>query len=324
MNRRAFLATLAAAPILLRDDPEAFAQRLGGTPLALVTADTEAQVLAVHLGTGSVYKRIPTLAGPRSIETVGSTGAALVAHTAEGAITLVDARTLLVRRVLRGFEEPRYTAAKPGSRWAYVSDSARRQVVVVDVLDGHIAGRVSVPGPARHLSIAPNGRFLWVALGSKAARVAVVDLSRPASPRVARTFAPPFLAHDVAFQPGSSRVWLTSGDRRELAVYDARTGRLVRRLDGDAPPQHLAFAAGFAYVTSGDDGTLAVHSLSSGVVVRTTRVPPGSYNVGEGWGVVFTPSLARGTLCVLDRHGRLRAQVRVAPSSHDACFLVSA
>ena len=29
--------------------------------------------------------------------------------------------------------------------------------------------------------------------------------------------------------------------------------------------------------------------------LRTTRVPVGSYNVQEGWGVVLTPSLSRGT-----------------------------
>ncbi len=323
MDRRSFLATLAAAPILLRTDPEAFAARLGGTPLALVTADEQSEVLAVHLGTGRVYRRLPTAPGPRSIETVGWTSGAIVAHTTEGALTLVDGRTLQTRRVRGRVEEPRYTATRLGLPYAYVSDSARGEVVVVDVAAARIVGRAPVGGPARHLAVARHRRELWVVLGSQASEVAVLDLSRPTRPRLVRTIEPPFLVHDVGF-PGNERAWLTGGDRNELAIYETRTGRLLRRLDADAPPQHLAFAAGRAYVTSGADGTLRVHSLSDTRVVRSARIPVGSYNVSSAWGVVFTPSLDRGTLCVLGQGAGIRWQRRLASSSHDACFLVSA
>ena len=55
--------------------------------------------------------------------------------------------------------------------------------------------------------------------------------------------------------------------------------------------------------------------------LRTTRIPSGSYNVQAGRGFVLTPSLATGTLTVLDRAGRLLHEVSVGRSSHDACFL---
>jgi hypothetical protein len=67
-----------------------------------------------------------------------------------------------------------------------------------------------------------------------------------------------------------------------------------------------------------------VQSLRDGHVLRTTAVPVGSYNVQEAWGWIITPSLERGTLCVLDPRGRLRHRVQVARSSHDACFVMSA
>ena len=57
--------------------------------------------------------------------------------------------------------------------------------------------------------------------------------------------------------------------------------------------------------------------------MSVTPVPVGSYNVQQGWGMVLTPSLERGTLCVLRRSGRIAHQLRVARSSHDACFVVS-
>jgi hypothetical protein len=55
-------------------------------------------------------------------------------------------------------------------------------------------------------------------------------------------------------------------------------------------------------------------------LLQTTRVPVGSYNVQYAAGRVLTPSLSRGTLCVLDARGRVRSETRVAPSSHDACL----
>jgi DNA-binding beta-propeller fold protein YncE len=324
VNRRAFLLTLAAAPVLLRDDPAAFARRLGGTPLALVTADEEGHVIAVELGggLGRVYTRIPTLAGPRSIQTVG--GSVVIAHTSEGAVTLLDAVTLKTRKLLRGFEEPRYTAGSRDGRYAYVSDSGRAEVVVVDLPAARIVTRIPVGGPARHLSSVHATGELWVALGTKAERLAILDLANTRRPRLVRTVDPPFLAHDVGFQGSRARVWITSGAEHALAIYDARTRRLVRRLPSGAPPQHVTFSRGAAYVTSGDDGTLRVHSLSSGKVVRTSHVPIGSYNVQEAANLVLTPSLARGTLCVLDRRGRIVKEERVASSSHDACYVFAA
>jgi len=58
--------------------------------------------------------------------------------------------------------------------------------------------------------------------------------------------------------------------------------------------------------------------------VRTTRIPKGSYNVQHAFGSVLTPSPSEGTLCLLDARGRVRRRVRVAPSSHDACFAMIA
>jgi hypothetical protein len=66
-----------------------------------------------------------------------------------------------------------------------------------------------------------------------------------------------------------------------------------------------------------------VLSLKDGHVVRTTEVPKGSYNVQEAFGWIVTPSLDRGTFCVLDATGRLVRRVQVSLSSHDACFVMT-
>jgi DNA-binding beta-propeller fold protein YncE len=310
MNRRQFV--VGAASLVLVPRALANAHR----PVVLVTADEESRLVAVELATGRVLRHVRTLASPRSIETVG--GTAVVAHTEAGAVSLV--RDFGVVSVLHGFVEPRYTAAHPDGRHAYVTDAARGDVVVLDVVRGVELARERVGAHARHVTISPSGRTLWVALGSKAEQIAIVDLANRANPRLARTFRPPFRAHDVAWAPDGRHVWVSSGDRQELVVYDARTGRVLARPSGDWPPQHVTFAGARAYVTSGWSGTVRVHRVG-GAELRRNPVPVGSYNVEYADGRVLTPSLGHGALTVLDDAGRTLYRAQVARSSHDACVV---
>src|SRR4051794_30104858 len=129
MDRRTFLLGLAAVP-------------LGASParrppaLALVTADLESRIVALDAASGALVAHVPTLPAPRSIEAVGGGDTALVCHTQSGALSLVDAGTLKVRTELGGFSEPRYTAAAPDGRHAYVTDAKLGQLVVVDLVRG--------------------------------------------------------------------------------------------------------------------------------------------------------------------------------------------
>ena len=157
--------------------------------------------------------------------------------------------------------------------------------------------------------------------------LAVVSLAEPRRPRVVGTVRPPFLAHDVGFTPGGRRVWVTSGDRGRIAIYEARNGTLVRTIAADAPPQHVTFMGDLAFVTSGDDGVLRVHALD-GRRLRSAAVPPGSYNVQCSWDErrarrwILSPSLSAGTLSTFSPTGAPIDELRVARSSHDACFIV--
>ncbi len=297
MDRRQFLLAAAAAPVALR---------LGRTaaPLAYATADTESHVAVVDMGSGAIVRRIETLPSPFSIERVGET--AVVAHTVSGRLTIIG------RHVVDGLGEPRYTAAAPDGRHAFVSDSGHKELVTVDVLRGAIVGRVKLSQWPRHLSLAPDGRTLWVSLGTAANRIDVVDVSDPLRPRLTRSVKPPFLAHDVGFAP-SGRVWVTSGASSSISAH----GHL---LPAGSAPQHVTFLDGRAFVTSGADGTLRIYDERTAKLLTTTRIPVGSYNVQFAAGRILTPSLDRGTLCVLDVSGHVREQVRVAASSHDACL----
>ena len=291
MDRREFLIAAAAAPRALRRPQPA---------LAYVTADLESHVAVVDLDRGAVVRRIPTRPAPRAIERVGESY--VVAHTAIGEVSVLG------RHVLDGFEEPRYTAAAPDGRHAFVTDSGRADLAVVDVVRGLVVTRLKLRLWPRHLTISPDGKTLWVGLGTASEELAVVDVADPRRPRLTGTVRPGFLAHDVGFAP-DGRVWVTAGEARTIAVYER--GAFHLRPAGSAP-QHVSFLGGRVFVTSGDDGTL---QLLDG---RRTGVPVGSYNVQHVGRRIVTPSLNAGTLCVLDTRGRLLHRVRVASSSHDA------
>jgi hypothetical protein len=313
MDRKAFVAGAAALVVA----PRALA-RMSGRQLALVTADEEARLVAVELPSGRIHRYVGTLPKPRSIESVGPM--AVVAHSEIGAVSIVRGATLEVEHVLRGFGEPRYTAGHPDGRHAYVTDAKRGEVIALDVLRGRVVSRARVGALARHVSLDPRGRTLWIALGSKAEQIAIVDTSQRARPRLLRRIRPPFLAHDVGWAPGGKRVWVSSGDLSEVAVYAARSGRLLRRLAADKPPQHFTFRGQLVFVASGESGTLRVHQVN-GDHLRTARIPDDSYNVQQADGWVVTPGLGTGTLCLLDREGRPRWHKTIARSSHDACIV---
>jgi hypothetical protein len=317
MDRRAFIAGAAALALAPRGLAGIEARR----EVALVTADLESRLVAVDLETGRVHRYVPTLPRPRSIETVGSR--TVVAHSEIGVVTIVRNSSLSVAHVLRGLGEPRYTAGHPDGRHAYVSDAKRGEVVVLDVIRGRILSSVPVGPLARHVTIDPSGRTLWVALGSKAEEVALVDVRHRARPRLVRRFRPPFLAHDVGLAPGGRHAWVSSGAVNEVALYSARTGRLVARIPADEPPQHFTFRGERVYHASGESGTLRVHA-PDGRLLRLTRIPDESYNVQHGRGWVVTPGLGTGTLCVLNSSGRILRTETIARSSHDACVVLAA
>ena len=330
VNRRELLVSATAGALGLALDPLSRAARLKGSPVALVTADLESHVAVVDLATARVLRRIETAPGPRAIEYIATrnrqlvgTGA-VVAHTEHGVVTVIGAQSFSVRAELDGFSKPRYACGAKSAQSgaiAYVTDSGAEELVTIDVLgSGRVLHRTRVPGPARHVSISPDGRTIWTALGSKAERIAVLDASDARRPRLERTFSSPFLAHDVVFAPRGGHVWVTSGAGHRVALYRANTREVVRTIAADRAPQHVAFVGELAFVSSGDDGTVRLHHLN-GDLVRVAEVPSGSYNVTFGAERIVTPSLSRGTVALLDERGQVRALRTVARAAHDACVV---
>jgi len=235
--------------------------------------------------------------------------------------TLLAGAPLPARRVLRGFGEPRYAAIARGGRYAFVSDSSHGELAVIDLRRGRVVRRLGGGAGARHLTLDPASRTVWVAQTLPAAEIVVVDVEDPLAARVVRRVRPPFGAHDVVFSPSGRRVWVTAGRTPQLALYRAGARRPSAVIAAGAAPQHVAFGPHAAYVASGAGRSLTVHALTDGAVRRRARTPLGSFNVARGAGVVVTPSLGSGELTVLDASARGAWFVRIGAAAHDACVL---
>jgi hypothetical protein len=127
VDRREFVVGAAALALGARGVAAHAGRR---PPIGLVTADLESRLVAVDIERGRILGYVGTLPYPRSIETVGAV--AVVAHPELGVVSIVDGRSLSITHVLRGFGEPRYTAAHPGGRYAFVTDAERGEVVALD------------------------------------------------------------------------------------------------------------------------------------------------------------------------------------------------
>ena len=301
--------------------PASQARREGGTAVALVTAETLDQLVAVELPSGKVLRRLKMPDDPENVAVCGNTAYVVSARAA--AVTLVDARTLLVRRVLRGFGSPHIVECSPNGGYAYVTDDARGQLVAIR---NRVVRKVFVGYGAHHIAASPDQPRLWIALGERARSIVVVDTTDPARPRVVGRVDPRGLAHDVVFSTSGRTVWVTSDAGPTVRIFDSFTRRPLRSVYGGAPPQHVAFdpysKGRHAYLTSGRDGTLRVVSLRTGRTLRVVRVEQGSFNVATFGSFVVTSSLTTGTVTELTDAGRIVLRKRVAPAARDVAVAV--
>jgi DNA-binding beta-propeller fold protein YncE len=314
------LLILAAAALLAPSSQARIAG--GGNPVALVTAETKNELLAVSLPGGRILKRLRMPADPENVETSDRT--AVVVSTRGAAVTLVDVRRLRVVKVLRGFGSPHIPLIGADGRYAYVTDDARGQLVVIDLVRRRVVRRVYVGYGAHHMTEDASGNWLWIALGERARSIAVVNVSNPGNPRLIGHVDPRGGAHDLAFSPNDTRVWVTYDDRPQVGIFSASTRKLVRLLPAGTVPQHILFGpaggGGHAYVTSGNDGTLRIFSARTGRLLHIVRTSYGSFNLATYGSFVATSSLYRGTLMEFDESGHLRVARHVAPAARDLAF----
>lgn len=295
----------------------------GGTPVAIVTAETQNEVLALSLATGKVLRRA-SIADPLNVAALPSGPAVVVSP--KGTVTLLEWRTLRVLKVFNEFRSPQVAAITPDGEWIYVTDAATGDLSVIELATERIVYRVHVGAGAHHLAISPDFRRAWVALGENASTIVVLSTSRFNRPRVIARIHPRVLAHDLAFAPDGRTVWVSSAQMQYVSVLDATTGRLRATIPVGPAPQHIAFgsyAGAPAYLTSGYGSSIETVSTRTLKVLRRTSVPYGSFNVTTAGGIVVTSSLLDGIVTELQAPSLVpKMGVKVAPATRDVAISV--
>jgi DNA-binding beta-propeller fold protein YncE len=304
------LVLLSAAALVLCG--AAAAAPLGGTPIALVTAEGQNELLAVDLDSGKIVQRVRLPAQPENID-----GLAVVS-TRAGAVSLLRVgKRVRIAHVVRGFRAPHIALSDPSGDYVYVTDDAAGTLTTLAASSGKIVARLTVGAGAHHMSMSAGANELWVALGERARRIVRVDVSDPVHPRDLGSFDPGFGAHDLAFAPDAKRVWITADDGSSVSVLDVVTRKLLFRVPVGPPPQHVAFWGRYAYLTSGYGDRIVQADAATGKVLRSARVAHGSFNLSTVGSFVLVTSLLDGTLTKLTLGLKPLRVVHVAPSTRD-------
>ena len=281
---------------------------------ALVTAERLNEVLALSLPSGRVLRRVHVGADPTTVA-AGRNVPAVVVSPGSGRVTLLLVPSLKPIAVLPGFRSPQIAIVMRGGAFALVTDSAAGTVSSIQLAEHRVVDRVEVGLGAHHLALSPDNRTAWVALGETATTIVVLR-SDPRGLRVTRRLHPPVAAHDLVFAPDGRTVWVTSATAPFVSVLDARTGRTVARVPAGRAPQHIAFAGGRAYITSGYGASMEMVDAQTHRVLRSVRLPSGSFNLAVFGDLIVTTSLLDGRVTVLHT-GTLRRVMTttVAPNA---------
>ena len=264
-----------------------------GRPVALVTAETSNEVIAVSLGPhGGRILRLVHLPNPLMIA-AAPLGPAVVVNPS-GIVTLLAWHTLRPIKVFHSFHRPKVATIAPDGRFAYVTDERTGDLSVIDLVRRKVVSRVFVGGEAHHLGVSPDGRWVWVALGERAKTIIRVESSNPRKPRVIGRFDPRFGAHDVSFAPDGRTVWVTSPWRSYVSGYSLG-GKLIWTAGAGRPPGHVAFSGGTALVPSGYGSSVSAFEWRSpSRAPQVAAAPYGSFNLATYGGFVVTTSLFTG------------------------------
>ena len=294
---------------------------------ALVTAESENRVLVVELPSGRVVRSIPVPRDPEDIAAAppawGQGRLAVVTSAAAGDVTLLEGGALRAVKVFGGFNAPHIVELMPvvGGFVAYVTDDAQGTLSVIDLSRRRVTSTIHVGAHAHHLGLDLIHQTAWVGLGESGSTIVILSTENPAHPRVTARFDPGFEVHDLAFSSDGLKAWITSANRREVSVLDGIDQQVLFRVPVGPPPQHVALAGRWAYLTSGYGGIIEQVDAATGRILARAKSPYGSFELAADGRYVVTSSLLRGTLAIYTPRLTLVRVVHLAPATREVALV---
>ncbi|HID77598.1 MAG TPA: cell surface protein [Planctomycetaceae bacterium] len=149
----------------------------------------------------------------------------------------------------------------------FVALADGRQLAVVGLPEGHLMGRVDLPGAATGVAVTPDGELLYVTCAGAPGQVAVIEAD---TGRVAGTIPGGHTPCGPALSPDGRRLYVCNRFDHTLWIMDTAQGRLVRSVRVDREPLQAA-------VTRDGRTVVVIHHLPSGPANRFFIAPVVSF-----------------------------------------------
>lgn len=292
----------------------------GGTPAVFVTLEGSSQVVGVDVTTGKVVARVRVPPGPRDVTSYGARHLLVVSPQA-GAVTLVDAFRGRVLKVWRSFGRP--VGVATGAEQAYVADSERSEVAVIDLATRRIKGRVAVRPEPRNLAA---GDVVLVTHGDASRDLGVARVTwNGGRVRPFLHFPAGGAAEQISSQPDTAYAYVTYSEGGIGALDWGRERVRWRRSVG----RNLAAIAVDRYhgrrfwVSDREAGAVVALSTVNGRVLRRLHGCPGAEDVafvGTAW--VVAACRDENALAIWSQRTWERRLVRIGGRPHGVAEVV--
>jgi DNA-binding beta-propeller fold protein YncE len=303
--RGGFVALVAAA--VLAGVPAAGAK--DGRSIAFVAVEGAGRVVAVDVSARRVLRSVPVLA-PHNIAWDGVS--VVVTSPSAGRVTVLDPRTLRIRRVFTGFGFPHDVEAR--GRLVFVTDEARGQLLVLDLRSGRVSARIPV-GPRPHDLAVVGSRLDRVVVTHRTPLLTVVD---PFRRRVVARIRAGGDAHDIESDGATTRAYVTYWDRPGVGLIDIARRKIVWETRFGSATHHLALDAQDRrlWVSDNAGGSLVLASAQNGRPLRVLAGCPGVHHAAVVSAIRVAAACSRtGTLGIFGTRGRI-GSVRVGDGPH--------
>ena len=208
------LAVDAVIPV--GEVPKALTVSPDGTKL-LVSNWCSYDVSVIDTHTNAELARVPLGAYPRGVVVDPASTTAYVAVMGANEVATIDLSTFAVGWIGGVGSAPRHIVMDPTGNFVYVTTNGDGHVVKVDAHTGEVVARIATGVEPRTMDIAADGQSLYVVnyTSNTVTKLATDDL------RVLQTVDTPSHPIGIAYEPGTSTVWVACYSGEILVYRDA-------------------------------------------------------------------------------------------------------
>ncbi len=201
-------------------------------------------------------------------------GAVLVMNSGAASLSVLDMSLRKELRRIPVLREPHHRTLTPDGQELLIGDSSGNELIVLDPVTFDLKRRVPISNPY-HLDFSPNGRYFVIAGLARNQ----IDVYEAGSYKLLKRFAVRSMPSHMDFQPDSSTVFVSlQGSGRVVAIDLLRLEERWNEASGKAPAGVMVHNGQVLVCNMGADD-VAVMDARTGRVLRRVRVGKGAHTL---------------------------------------------